>query len=144
MGVRTASRMRASGMAPERTLGPVDEFSLFVLFGFLVAVGVFLALGRWYPGSGAEQVDWRPTRSPEVEAELELDDVDQMLEAQNARRRASGRPERTEDDIRAQVAEDERWREELRRRAREGWVGRALIVGCGGRRRGRARELRAA
>jgi hypothetical protein len=105
-------------MVPERTLAPVDEFALFVLFGFLVAFGIFLALGRWYPGSGAEQVDWRPTRSPEVEAELELDDVDQMLEAQNARRRASGRPERTEDDIRAQVAEDERWREELRRRAR--------------------------
>src|ERR671915_93572 len=113
-------RMRASGMGPERTLGSVDEFALFVLFGFLVAFGVFLALGRWYPGSGAEQVDWRPTRSPEVEAELELDDVDQMLEAQNARRRASGRPERTEEDIRAQVAEDERWREELRRRARGG------------------------
>jgi hypothetical protein len=96
----------------------VDEFSIFVLLGILVAVAIFLALGKWYPGSGAEQVDWRPTRSPEVEAELELDDIDQMIEAQNARRRASGRPERTEEDIRAQVAEDERWREELRRRAR--------------------------
>ena len=96
----------------------MDEFALFVLFAFVVAIGILLALGKWYPGSGAEQVDWRPTRSPEVEAELELDDVDQMLEAQNARRRASGRPERTEDDIRAQVAEDERWRAELRRRAR--------------------------
>jgi hypothetical protein len=96
----------------------VDEFGVFVLCGFIVAIGIFLAIGRWYPGSGAEQVDWRLTRSPEVEAELELDDVDQMLEAQNARRRASGRAERTEDDIRAQVAEDERWRAELRRRAR--------------------------
>jgi hypothetical protein len=104
-------------MARERTLGAVDEFAVFVLFGFIVAVGILLALGRWYPGSGAEQVDWRPTRSPELEAELELDDVDQMLEAQNARRRASGRPERTEEDVRRQVAEDERWREELRRRA---------------------------
>jgi ribosome-binding protein aMBF1 (putative translation factor) len=74
--------------------------------GFIVAIGLLLALGRWYPGSGAEQVDWRPTRSPEVEAELELDDVDQMLEAQNARRRASGRPERTEEDISMQVQED--------------------------------------
>ena len=91
-----------------------------MLFGFVVALVILLALGRWYPGSGAEQVDWRPTRSPEVEAELELDDVDQMLEAQNARRRASGRAERTEEDVRAQVAEDERWREELRRRARDG------------------------
>src|SRR5918999_5327313 len=105
-------------MASERTLGPVDEFALFVLFGFVVAVGVFLALGKWYPGSGAEQVDWRPTRSPEVEAELELDDVDQMIEAQNRRRRASGRREITEDDVRAQVAADQEWRDELKRRAR--------------------------
>lgn len=96
----------------------MDEFAVFVLFGLIVAIGILLALGKWYPGSGAEQVDWRPTRSPEVEAELELDDVDQMLEAQNARRRASGRPELTEDDVRAQVAEDERWREQLRRRVR--------------------------
>ena len=97
----------------------MDEFSLFVLGAFVVVFLIFLAIGKWYPGSGAEQVDWRPTRSPEVEAELELDDVDQMLEAQNARRRASGRPERTEEDVRIQVAEDERWRAELRRRARE-------------------------
>jgi hypothetical protein len=96
----------------------VDEFGVFVLFGLVFAVAALFALGRWYPGSGAQQVDWRPTRSPEVEAELELDDIDQMLEAQNARRRASGRPERTEADVRAQIAEDERWREELRRRAR--------------------------
>ena len=96
----------------------MDEFAVFVLLGFIVVIGIFLAIGKWYPGSGADQVDWRPTRSPEVEAELELDDVDQMLAAQNARRRASGRPERTEADIRAQVAEDERWRAELRRRAR--------------------------
>ena len=77
-----------------------------MLFSFIVGIGILLALGRWYPGSGAEQVDWRPTRSPEVEAELELDDVDQMLEAQNERRRASGRPERTEEDISMQVQED--------------------------------------
>jgi hypothetical protein len=97
----------------------VDEFAVFVLFGILFAGAVLLALGRWYPGSGAEQVDWRPTRSPELEAQLELEDVDQMLEAQNERRRASGRPERTEEDVRAQVAEDERLREQLRRRAHE-------------------------
>lgn len=83
-----------------------------------MVIGIFLAIGKWYPGSGAEQVDWRPTRSPEVEAELEVDDVDQMIEAQNARRRASGRQEITEHDIREQVAADERWRQELRRRAR--------------------------
>jgi hypothetical protein len=95
----------------------VDEFAVFVLLAFVVVLGIFLALGRWYPGSGAEQVRWRPTRSPELEAQLELDDIEQMLEAQNARRRASGRRELTEDDVRAQVAEDQRLREELRRRA---------------------------
>ena len=67
----------------------MDEFGVFILFAFIVGGGILFALGRWYPGSGAEQVDWKPTRSPELEAELELDDVDQMLEAQNARRRAS-------------------------------------------------------
>ena len=97
----------------------MDEFSIFVLGMGLVLLAIFLAIGKWYPGSGAEQVDWRPTRSPEVEAELQLDDVDQMLEAQNARRRATGRPELSEDDVRARVAEDERWRDELRRRASE-------------------------
>jgi hypothetical protein len=96
----------------------VDEFTAFVFFGGLVVIGIFLAIGRWYPGSGAEQVDWRLTRSPEVEAELEIDDVDQMIEAQNRRRRATGRGEVTEADIRAQVAADQRWRDELRRRAR--------------------------
>ena len=98
----------------------MDEFAAFVVFGSLVVIGIFLALGRWYPGSGAEQVDWRPTRSPEVEAELEIDDVDQMIEAQNRRRRATGRGEITEADIQAQVAADREWRDELRRRAREG------------------------
>jgi hypothetical protein len=83
----------------------VDEFAVFVLFGLIVVVGIFLALGKWYPGSGAEQVHWRPTRSPELEAQLELDDVEQMLEAQNAMRRRRGAPEITREEI------EERWRE---------------------------------
>ena len=90
----------------------MDEFGVFVFGALAVMALIFLALGKWYPGSGAEQVDWRPTRSPELEAELELDDVDQMLEAQNARRRADGRPELTEEGLREQVAEDERRRRE--------------------------------
>ncbi len=81
---------------------------------------IFLAIGRWYPGSGAEQIDWRPTRSVEYEAQLELDDVDQMLEAQNERRRASGRAELTEDGIRAEVADEERRRKEQYERYESG------------------------
>lgn len=96
----------------------MDEFGAFV-FGSLIAVFlIFYAIGRWYPGSGAEQVDWRPTRSPEVEAELEMEDVQQMLDAQNERRRRTGRPELTEQDVNAQVEEDRRWRDELIERYR--------------------------
>ena len=87
-------RLRATSRAAYTR--PVDEFSVFVLFGFVVVLAIFLAIGRWYAGSGAEQVQWRLTRSPEVEAELGVDDIDQMLEAQNARRRATGRRELTE------------------------------------------------
>jgi ribosomal protein L21 len=81
----------------------------FLLLLFLI----FLAIGRYHPVSGAEVLDWKPTRSPEVEAELELDDVDQMLEAQNERRRRTGRPELTEEQVAARVAEDERWKKDL-------------------------------
>ena len=91
---------------------------MFVFGAIVVVVLIFLAIGKWYPGSGAEQVDWRPTRSPELEAELELQDVDQMIEAQNVRRRATGRPEISEEEVRAQVEEDERWREEQLERYR--------------------------
>jgi hypothetical protein len=96
----------------------MDEFGVFI-FGALIALFiVFYALGRYYPGSGAEQIHWRPTRSPELEAQLELEDLDQMLEAQNERRRRTGRPELTEEQINAQVEEDERWKRELLERYR--------------------------
>src|SRR6266511_1773081 len=101
----------------------MDEFGVFVFGALLVVFLIFLAIGKWYPGSGAEQVDWRPTRSPEVEAQLELEDIDQMIEAQNERRRASGRPEISEEQVRAEVDEAERWREELAERARRELTG---------------------
>ncbi|MGZ8512913.1 MAG: hypothetical protein ACXWWL_05695 [Candidatus Limnocylindria bacterium] len=97
----------------------MDEFSIFVFGMLVVLVLILLAIGKWYPGSGAEQVDWKPTRSPELEVELEIDDIDQMLEAQNARRRARGAPEITEADVEEQVREDERWRREQAERWRE-------------------------
>ena len=86
----------------------MDGFGLLIFGGFIVFFLILLALGKWYPGSGAEQLDWKPTRSLETEVELELDDIDQMLEAQNERRRARGQSERTEDDVRAEVAAEER------------------------------------
>jgi hypothetical protein len=91
--------------------------AFFLLF-ILILLGIFMAIGKWHPVSGAEVLDWKPTRSPEVEAELELDDVDQMLEAQNERRRATGRPERTEEDVNWQVLEDRQFIDDYAERVR--------------------------
>jgi hypothetical protein len=79
-----------------------------VVLGFIV--GVVLVVGHYYPGTGADLVDWTPTRSPEVEAQNEIDDVRQMLEAQNEMRRRRGAPELTEAELQEKVAEDERLR----------------------------------
>ncbi len=73
-------------------------------------VGVLALVGRLHPGSSADLVDWHPTRSPEVEAQNEIDDVRQMLEAQNEMRRRRGAPELTEAELHERVAEDERLR----------------------------------
>ena len=90
----------------------MDGFSIFIACVLIAMVIAFMALGKWYPGSGADVLDWKPTRSPEAEIELEQDDVQQMIDAQNERRRRTGRPERTEDEVRAQVARDrEQWRD---------------------------------
>jgi hypothetical protein len=79
------------------------EFALAATGVIVVLAIVFILIGHFYPGSGADVLDWRPTRSFDEEARLELEDIDQMLEAQNERRRRSGRPEISEDDIRAEV-----------------------------------------
>ncbi len=71
-------------------------------------IGILVVVGRFYPGSDADLVDWRPTRSPEVEAQNEIDDIRQMLEAQNEMRRRRGAPEMTEADLQREVAKDER------------------------------------
>ena len=67
---------------------------------------IFLGIGKYYPGTGADVLDWQPTRSYEDEIRLEIEDIDEMLEASNERRRRTGRPELTEDDIRQQVEQD--------------------------------------
>jgi hypothetical protein len=73
----------------------------------LVLVGVLMVVGHFYPGSSADLVDWKPTRSPELEAQNEIDDVRQMLDAQNEIRCRRGAPARTEQELREEVEADE-------------------------------------
>ena len=81
----------------------------------LFVVGVLVAVGHFHSASDAELIDWFPTRSPEVEVQNEIDDVRQMLDAQNEMRRRRGARELTEADVEARVIEDERWKLGMRR-----------------------------
>jgi hypothetical protein len=92
----------------------VDGFTLVVVGGLAALVLVFWLLGRYYPGSGLEQVGLRSARElAERREELEAEDLDQLLRAHNARRRARGESEVTADELEARVAREqsERWRE---------------------------------
>jgi hypothetical protein len=91
----------------------VDPFTLVVVGGLAMLVLVFWLLGRYYPGSGLEQVGLRSARElTERREELEAEDLDQMLRAHNARRRARGEPEVTAEELEARIASEqsEQWR----------------------------------
>jgi hypothetical protein len=92
----------------------VDPFVVIMaglVGGLLIAL---ILLGLFYPGSGADQVNWRPTRSVEVEVQNEIDDFDQMLAATNAKRRARGAGDLTEHGIHERIAEDRRLADQQR------------------------------
>jgi hypothetical protein len=78
-----------------------------VVLLFLILVG----LGRAFQShSVADFLDWKPTRSPEVEAQNEVDDIQQMIDAQNEYRRKRGAKEITEADVQRQAMEDQAMR----------------------------------
>jgi hypothetical protein len=93
----------------------VDTFAIVVV-GALVALILWVwLLGRYYPGSGLEQVGLRSAREITEDREaLEADDLAQMLEAHNARRRRRGQAEVTVADVELQVMND--FNEQQRRR----------------------------
>ena len=92
-----------------------DAFT--VVFGGTLAFFVILVLllGVFSKRSARDILDWKPTRSPEAEAQNELDDVEQMIAAQNELKRRRGAPEISEEEIQARVREEReqmrRWRE---------------------------------
>jgi arsenate reductase len=86
----------------------VDPFTLIVTVGLVAGFLAILALGLWHPRSGADVLEWRPTRSPEVEAQNEIDDVAQMIAAQNRIRERKGKATRTQDEVEAQVKDQQR------------------------------------
>jgi hypothetical protein len=82
---------------------PLGAIMLAIGAGFLVGL---LLLGLFHPRTGAQALDWKPTRSAEQEVQNEIDDLEQMLEATNARRRRRGESELTEESLRASIGAD--------------------------------------
>jgi hypothetical protein len=77
----------------------VDVFTVVsgaIVLAFLLAT---ILLGVFSKRSALDILDWKPTRSPQVEAENEVDDLAQMMAAQNEIRRRRGKPERTLEDV---------------------------------------------
>jgi hypothetical protein len=94
----------------------MDPFAVFMFGGMALFVLFIVLLGLFHPRSGADTVKWRPTRSYEDQVAAEIDDLDQMLEATNARRRERGESELTEHALHERVQAD-RTEGETRREA---------------------------
>jgi hypothetical protein len=96
----------------------VDAFAIAVLGGLLALVVWVWLLGRHASGSRREPLGLRTARQIVEDREaLEADDLAQMLEAHNARRRRRGERELTVEDLEMQVVADvnaqQRRRQEL-------------------------------
>jgi hypothetical protein len=85
----------------------VDPFAVVILSGIAAVVLSVYLLGRFYPGNGMEQLGLRSAREiSETREALEAEDLDQMLAAHNARRRARGESEVTVGDLELRIAHD--------------------------------------
>jgi len=93
----------------------VDPFALVLLGGLVALILWIWLLGKYYPGSGLEQLGLRSAREiTETREALDAEDLDQMLAAHNARRAARGEGELSVHDLESRVLEDQR--EQQRRR----------------------------
>jgi hypothetical protein len=85
----------------------VDPFALTLLGGLVALILWIWLLGKFYPGSGLEQLGLKSAREISERREaLDAEDLDQMLAAHNKRRRARGEPELTVGDLEVGVMED--------------------------------------
>ena len=82
-------------------LGPMDPFLAIVLGAIALVLGAFIVIGILNtPGTGSEQLGWRTTHEHDrTQAVRDAEDLEQMLEAANARRRARGERELTLDGL---------------------------------------------
>lgn len=79
----------------------MDAFLAIVLGSIALALTAFIVIGiRNTPGTGSEQLGWRTTHEHDrTQAVREAEDLAQLLEAANTRRRARGEVELTVDGL---------------------------------------------
>ncbi len=93
----------------------MSAFSVVVLVGLVVVIGFVVLLGRAHEHAPLEQFGLRSARDiTESREALDAEDLQQMLEAYNERRRRRGEPEMTVDDVERRVMNDRQ--EQIRRR----------------------------
>ena len=100
--MRTASTMNASDIRGNRILRGMG-FVLGTVALLLSLVFILVFVAHVSQRRDVELIDWKPTRSPEVEAQNEIDDVRQMVEAQNEMRRRRGAADLDAERLRAEV-----------------------------------------
>ena len=85
----------------------MDAFAI-VLLGAIAALVLWVwLLGKYFPGTGVQQLGLRSAREITEDREaLEAEDLSQMLAAHNERRRRRGKPEVTVADLELQVTND--------------------------------------
>ena len=76
-----------------------ETYFLLIVLGPPLVILIVALLAALFHRGYEDIIDWRPTRSPEREAELEESDVAEMVAAQNRYRRLRGAPERTLEEI---------------------------------------------
>ena len=72
------------------------------MLGVYFFVGIllfFFLLGRFSAGDGSDLIDWDPSKRVNDKRVAEHEDVEQMLETANRRRRAQGLPELKENEV---------------------------------------------
>jgi hypothetical protein len=85
----------------------VDPFAAVLFGGLFVFVAAVWLLGRFYPGTGMEQLGLKSAREiSETREALEAEDLDQMIAARNARRRARGEAEVSAADMELRIARE--------------------------------------
>lgn len=116
----------------------MDSFTFIIVCGIVVMIIWVVLVGKFAPGNGLDQIGWKSAREvTESREALEAEDLEQMLEAHNARRRARGQSEVTLEQVEMGVVRDQHEMAKAREKAAESLELDELLEATNARRRAR-------